>query len=93
MKKSVVLSAFSIVALLAIAALPAFSEQNEKTTISEYCASHSDFGLSHGACVAYFTTHNVVPHDASVCQNTSMQNLLGVTNHGECMQKLADMRR
>lgn len=93
MKKSAALSVFSIVSLLAIVAPPAFSEVQDRTTISEYCASRNDFGLSHGACVAYFTTHNITPHDASVCRNPSMQRLVGAANHGECMQKLGDMHR
>jgi hypothetical protein len=93
MKKSVALASFSITALLAFVAQPAVSQGDEKATIPEYCASRNDLGLSHGGCVAYFTTHNVVPHDASVCQNPSMQGLLGVTNHGQCMKKLAGMRK
>ena len=93
LKKSVALSALSIVSVLAVAALPAFSEENEATTVSEYCTARNDLGLSHGACVAYFTTRNVAPHDASVCEDTAVQNSLGVTNHGQCMKKLADMRQ
>jgi len=93
MKKSVGLAAFSIAALLALVAQTAVSQEIEQTSISEYCASHKNLGLSHGGCVAYFTTHNVVPHDASVCQNPSMRGLLGVTNHGQCMKKLANMRK
>ena len=93
MKKSIAVAAISIVSVLTFVALPAVTQENEKTTISEYCASRNDLGLSHGGCVAYFTTHNVVPHDASVCQNPSMRDLLGVTNHGQCMKKLADMRK
>jgi hypothetical protein len=92
-KISITLAAFSIGSLLSFVVQPAVSQENEKTTISEYCASHGNLGLSHGGCVAYFTTHNVVPHDASVCQNQSMQDLLGVTNHGQCMKKLTDMRK
>lgn len=80
-----------MLSLLAMLALPAFSEE-QQTNISAYCASHNDLGLSHGACVAYFTTHNIAPHDASVCQNMSIQTLMGVANHGECMKKLRDLR-
>lgn len=93
MKKPVGLAAFSIVALLALVARPAISQENGQAGISEYCTSRNDLGLSHGGCVAYFTTHNVVPHDASVCQNPAMQRLLGVTSHGQCMKKLADLRK
>ena len=91
MKHVTALSVFWLVALLAIVAPPAFSEEHGRTTISEYCASRSDLGLSHGGCVAYITTHNLVPHDASVCQDPSMQKRLGVSNHGECLKKLGEM--
>jgi gamma-glutamylcysteine synthetase len=92
-EKATALSAFTIVALLAIAALPARSEEIEETTISEYCAARNDLGLSHGACVAHLTTHNVVPHDARVCRDTSIQNRLDVSNHGPCMNKLKAVRK
>lgn len=93
MRKSAALFAAMVVAPLIIASLPAFSQENNQTTISDYCVSHIDLGLSHGACVVYLTTHNLVPHDAIVCQDANMQNFLGVTNHGQCMKKLSDMRR
>lgn len=37
--------------------------------------------------------HNLVPHDAAVCQDQEIQDLSGVDNHGECMQRPKDMRR
>ena len=82
MKQSIVYSVLPVVALLGLAALPAVSGETERPAIAEYCASHNDLGLSHGACVAYFTTRNVVPHDATVCQDEGLQNLLGVATRG-----------
>jgi hypothetical protein len=93
MKKSIAVAALSVVSLLGLAALPAFCADNDKTPVSEYCASHGDLGLSHGACVAYFTTHNVAPHDATVCRDPGILGFLGVDNHGQCMKKLADLRK
>jgi hypothetical protein len=88
----VALRIVSLVSLLSLAASPAIAEENEKATISEYCASRNDLGLSHGACVAYFQTHNVVPHDASVCRDAGIRRLLGVENPGQCVKKLAALR-
>ena len=93
MKKSAAFSALSIVSFLGFAALPALSGEIEKTPVSEYCAPHDDLGLSHGACVACFTTHNIVPHDATVCQNTGIRSILGVSNHGQCVIQLGDLPR
>jgi len=93
MRKTIAFGSIPIVALLVGVVRPAHSQNTEKTNISEYCVSHNDFGLSHGACVAYFRTHNVAPHDASVCQDAGIQNFLGVTNHGQCMKKLSDVRK
>jgi hypothetical protein len=93
MKKSRAVPALSLVSLLAFVALPAFAGEGENTTISEYCTSRSDLGLSHGACVAYFTTRNVAPHDATVCRDAAVQSRLGVSNHGQCVKKMAEMRK
>lgn len=49
--------------------------------------------LSHGACVAYFTARNIVPHDASICKDEGVQRWLGVANHGQCVRKLGEMSR
>jgi hypothetical protein len=93
MKGSVAFSALSIVSILGFAALPVLSGENENPAVSEYCAAHDDLGLSHGACVAYLTTHNIVPHDATVCQSTGIQSILGVSNHGQCVKKLGELRK
>ena len=93
MKKSIVYSVLPVVALLGLGALPAASGETERPAIAEYCASHNDLGLSHGACVAYFTTRNVVPHDATVCQNEGFQNLLGAANLGQCVKMLGELRK
>ena len=92
-KNAVAFVALSTVVILGCVALPALAGDNEKPAISEYCATHADLGLSHGACVAYFTTHNVAPHDATVCQNAGIQSILGVSNHGQCVKKLGEMRK
>jgi hypothetical protein len=93
MRRSIAIFAIAIVAVLNITVLPVSSEQIAKTNISEYCESHSDLGLSHGACVAYLENHNLVPHDATVCHSAGIQNLLGVTSHGQCVRRLGEMHR
>lgn len=93
MKRLIVVSVFSILSMSLIAATQATGQDDDKSTVSAYCSDHGDLGLTHGACVAFFTTRNVVPHDASVCRSDDMQQLLGVTNHGQCVKKLAGMRR
>lgn len=93
MKKLIVVSLFSILSMSSIAATQATGQDDDKSAVSAYCSDRGDLGLTHGACVALFTTHNVVPHDASICGSESIQRLLGVTNHGQCVKKLAGMRR
>ena len=93
MKKSIAFSAVSAAVILGFVALPALSGENEAPAISEYCATHNDLGLSHGACVAYFTTRSIAPHDATVCQNPGIQSILGASNHGQCVKKLGEMRK
>lgn len=90
MKKAVVLGILAVLSLALTASTHATAGDNDKVTISEFCAAHNDLGLSHGACVAYFVTHNVVPHDASVCKDESLQRLMGVDNHGQCVKKLGE---
>lgn len=93
MKKLFVVSLFSLLSMALIAPTQATGQDDDKSTISEFCSDHNDLGLTHGGCVAYFVTHNIVPHDASICRSSSIQQLLGVTNHGQCVKKLGDMRR
>lgn len=92
MKKGTALFTVLAMAAFLFASLPASSQENNQNNISDYCISHNDLGLSHGACVAYLTTHNIVPHDAIVCQDVNIQNYLSATNHGQCIKKLRDMR-
>jgi hypothetical protein len=93
MRKAIVLGVFALLLLAPITSSHASSQNDDKTTISEFCSTHNDLGLSHGGCVAYFVTRNLVPHNASVCQNESFQELLGVSNHGQCVKKLGEMAK
>ncbi len=93
MKRITAVAALAIVSLALVSPALADSRDDDKRTISEFCSQYNDLGLTHGACVAYFETRNVVPHDASVCQMEWIQNVLGVSNHGQCVKKLADMRK
>ena len=93
MNGHVAFAAVSIVALASVVSLPATASQTGPTTISEYCRSHDDFQLSHGACVAYLQNHNIVPHDATVCADAGIRQMLGVANHGQCLKELALRRK
>jgi len=88
-----VLPALALVSALAAGTALAAGQNEGTGAISDYCRDRGDLGLTHGACVAYFVTHNVVPHDASVCQDEAMQARVGAANHGECVKKLGEMRR
>ncbi|MDP1909740.1 MAG: hypothetical protein Q8K85_15685 [Hyphomicrobium sp.] len=93
MKKLIVVSLFTVLSMALTAATQATGHDDDQGTVSAFCSDYGDLGLTHGGCVAFFTTRNVVPHDASVCRSDSMQRLLGVANHGQCVKKLAGMRR
>ncbi len=90
------ITAVAVLAIVSLALVsPALvdSRDDDKRTISEFCSQYNDLGLTHGGCVAYFETRNVVPHDASVCQDEGIRAMLGAANHGQCVKKLADMRK
>lgn len=93
MKKLIVGAPLLVAGFVGLLAGPVLSQAPDAGTISEYCADHRDFGLTHGACVAYFQARNVVPHDASVCQDEGIWKFLGVANHGQCVKRLADLRK
>ncbi len=93
MKKITAGAVLAIVSLALVSPALADSRDDDKLTIAEFCSNYNDLGLTHGGCVAYFETRNVVPHDASVCQDEGIRRMLGVENHGQCVKKLADMRR
>ncbi len=91
MKKATLFLAFTLLSVVALS-IQANGEPNDQNTISEFCRTYNDLGLTHGGCVAFFETNNIVPHDASICRMEEIQTLLGVTNHGQCMKKLREMR-
>lgn len=93
MKKVVVSGVCSLLALTLAASSHAGSQDDDRGAVSEYCASHDDLGLSHGACVAYFVARNVVPHDASICRDEGVRRWLGVDNQGQCVRKLGELSR
>jgi len=93
MKKVLAVGLFAALSLTLTASSQAGVSDDDKTTISEFCSTRNDLGLSHGACVAYFVTHNVVPHDASVCKNEGLQELMGVDTRGQCVKKLGVMHQ
>jgi hypothetical protein len=84
--------ALALLSAAAIGTAQAGGQDDGKSAISDYCRARGDFRMTHGACVAYFVAHNVVPHDAAVCQDEGMWSFLGVASHGECVTKLAEMR-
>lgn len=93
MKKVVVLGVCALLSLTLAASSHAGDQDDEKSTASEYCASHGDLGLSHGACVAYFAARNVAPHDASICRDENVRRWLGADNHGQCVKRLGELSR
>lgn len=88
MKKCGVVAVFLFLALTFISTTQAIGKEDAARTISEFCSAFNDLGLTHGGCVAFFTANNIVPHNASICQDESVQILLGVTNPGQCVKKL-----
>jgi hypothetical protein len=93
MKRIMASISFALASLALVSPVLADGREANKHNISEYCSDRNDLGLSHGACVAYLQNRNVAPHDASVCQDEGIRQMLGTSNHGECVTKLADMRR
>ncbi len=77
--------------LISPAADLAFAENDAAEVISKYCKDRNDLGLSHGACVAFLTSANIVPHNAYVCKIPSIRNSLGVENEGQCVKVLQDL--
>ncbi len=87
----------AVVLLLSLPALsfavsPAVAGDKGRETISRFCSTYGDLGLSHGGCVAFFTSRNVVPHDTSICRNSDIREGLAVRNAGQCVKALKDLK-
>ena len=82
MKRSISLFLLIAAAAVFFAVSPTAAGGDGRETISRFCATHGDLGLTHGACVAFFTNRNVVPHDASVCRDPDLREQLGADSVG-----------
>ena len=71
----------------------ALAAGKDDETVSRFCRDRSDLGLSHGACVAFFTNGNTAPHDADVCKLPWVRSFVGADNEGECVTALAARKR
>jgi hypothetical protein len=85
---------FLLIALPAVlfCTSPAAAGDKSRETISLFCSTYGDLGLSHGGCVAYFTNHNVVPHDTSICRDPDLRERVGARNVGQCVKALKDLK-
>ncbi len=81
-----------ILPALSFAVSPAVAGDESRETISRFCATYGDLGLSHGGCVAFFTNRNVVPHDTSICRNSDIREGLAARNVGQCVKALKDLK-
>ena len=92
MRKMIMLAVFAAAFSVTAGVPDAFSADDPGETISRFCAEHGDLGLSHGACVTFFTNHNIVPHDATVCKDPATQARVGAKNRGQCVKALKDLK-
>lgn len=88
MQRIFVMSAFVLAGALA-----AHAADRGEATVSKFCRDRGDFGLSHGACVAQFTTGNSTPHNADVCKLAWVRAFVRADNEGECVTALNAMSR
>lgn len=80
-------------AFILAGALAAHAADRGEANVSKFCRDRGDFGLSHGACVAQFTTGNTTPHNADVCRLDWVRAWLRAGNEGECVTALNAMSR
>lgn len=90
MKRSIILASAG---LLLAGALAAHAADRGESTVSKFCRDRGDFGLSHGACVAQFTSGNTTPHNADVCKLDWVRGFVRADNEGECVTALNAMSR
>ena len=91
MKRTVTLFLLMVFPAVFFALSPAAAGDGRKST-ALFCSTYGDLGLSHGACVAYFTNGNVVPHDTSICRDPALRKRIGTRNVGQCVKALKDLK-
>jgi hypothetical protein len=85
--------AVSVLACAGALAGAAVAQGRGGDTVARFCSDRNDLGLSHGACVAFFTNGNTRPHDADVCKLGWVRAWTGADTEGACIAALAALKR
>jgi len=60
-------------------------------SISRFCRSVNDWGLTHAECVTVFSKGKAVPHIVEQCTKPTVQKVVGAKDLKGCIEQIRNM--